>query len=153
MKLRGLRDAAVLEKADRTLKAIRQGATKAIHATATAACKKDDDENDDEDENDGEHNNDHDRSGVEATVTTLSFVDEISTDEENDGHGQHLGITFTGTASAIADQAIAAMQIAFDTAKNAPVKTPKPTPTPRVESKGAKVSPTKSPDHTGQHRD
>jgi hypothetical protein len=156
VKLRGLRDAAVLEKADRTLKAIRQGATKAIHATATAACKKDDDENDDEndgDHNDGEHNDNHDRSGVEAMVKTLSFVDEISSDEANDGHGQHLGITFTGTASAIADQAIAAMQVAFDAAKNAPVKTPKPTPTPKVESKGAKVSPTKSPDHNGQHRD
>jgi hypothetical protein len=158
MKLRGLRDAAVLATADHTLKAIRQAADKAIHATATAACKKNDNENDDEDDNDGdhndgEHNNNHDTSGVEATMTILSVVDETSNVDENDGHGQNLGITFTGTASAIADQAIAAMQVAFDTAKNSPVKTPKPTPTPRVESKGAKVSPTKSPDHNGQHRD
>jgi hypothetical protein len=158
MKLRGLRDEDVLEKADHTLKAIRRAADKAIHATATAACRKhEDDENEDEDENDGDHNdgehNNNDKSGVESMVTMLSFVDEISNDEENDGHGQHLGITFSGTASAIADQAIAAMQVAFDTAKNSPVKTPKPTRTPKVESKGAKVSPTKSHDHNGEHRD
>jgi hypothetical protein len=146
-KLRGLRDQAVLEKADHMLRLIRHSATKAIHATTTAACRKDDDEDEndnDEDDDDGDHDNDHQSS------TSMS----INIQNDDDHHDRRLGITFTGDAKAIADQAIAAMQVAFDAAKNAPAKTPKPTPTPRVENRTKPVLPTRSPDHKdGEHGD
>jgi hypothetical protein len=137
----------VLEKADGTLRLIRHAATKAIHATATATCKKDDEnDNDDEDDNDGEHNNgehDNDHRGSSMSINI----------QDNDDHGRTLGLTFSGDAKAIADQAIAAMQVAFDTAKNAPAKTPKPTPTPRIDNKAKPAQPSKSPDHKGEHGD
>jgi hypothetical protein len=154
-KLRGFRDRGTLAKADGMLRLIRHSATKAIHATATAACKKADDENDvDEDgDNDGEHDNDHQSSpksmDTAAPATALSFVEEKTNDEDNDDHGRKIGLTFTGDAKAIADQAIAAMQVAFDAAKNAPVTTPK-APT---ETKAKSPHPSKSPDHKGEHRD
>jgi hypothetical protein len=150
MALRGQRDAATIEKADRALQVIRHAATKAIHATATASCRKhddDDNDNDDRDENDNDgENNDHDNSQVSTTATTLSVVVHASNDSDHDGRNGNAGVTFSGTASAIADQAIAAMQVAFNTANNAPVKTAKPA------IKTPKVSPTKGPDHKDGHR-
>jgi hypothetical protein len=163
MALRGVREQATVEKADAVLRLVRHAATKAIHATATVACVKSDDEDendvDEEGDNDGEHENDHRSSpktlDTAAPATALSVVKETNNDKENDGRGQKLGVTFTGTATAIADQAIAAMQVAFDTAKNAPVKTPKASPAAHTDStKGAKVSPTKGPerlDQKGKH--
>jgi hypothetical protein len=148
-KLRALRDASTIETADRLLQAIRQGAVKAIHATATAACVKQDD---DEDENDDENDNDDDKSLDTAApvASVLSVVGDSNNDESNDGRGDHkVAVTFTGTASAIADQAVAAMQVAFDAAKNAPARTPRPTPTHKVEStKGPLATATRSPAHT-----
>ena len=158
-KLRGLRGRATLEKADDMLRLIRHAATKAIHATATAACvkKDDDDEDENEDEDDDNDKDDHESSlksmDTAARVTVLSFVEEQTNDEDNDDHGRRLGLTFTGDAKAIADQAIAAMQVAFDTAKNAPVRTPKATPTPRTETKARTAPPTRGPEHQGEHRD
>ena len=157
-KLRGLRDRETIATADGTLRLIRHAATKAIHATTTAACKKDDDEDEVENDTDDNDDNDHHDSDksmdLSARATVLSFVEERTTHEDNDDHGRKPGLTFTGDAKAIADQAIAAMQVAFDTAKNAPVKTPKPTPTPRVENRSKPVLPTKSPaHHNGEHHD
>jgi hypothetical protein len=136
-KLRGTRDESTLETADRLLKAIRQSATKAIHATATAAClKKDDDE--DENDNDEDKAEDDDtaaNTAAPAVASTLSVTGDKDNEEDNDGRGDNkLTVTFTGTASAIADQAIAAMQVAFDAANNAPAKTPKASATHKVES-------------------
>jgi hypothetical protein len=146
MKLRAERDRATVEKADAMLRSIRQAAAKSIHATATVSCfKKHDEDDEDEDADEaGDHDGDHQHG---------SILVERNNDKDNDGKdkAKDLGITFSGDAKAIADQAIAAMQVAFDTAKNAPAKTPKPSPTAKADAK--KVFPTKSPEHKGEHRD
>ncbi|HAF11019.1 MAG TPA: hypothetical protein DCK98_13195 [Chloroflexi bacterium] len=159
MHLHGLRAADVLAKADATLKADRQAAVKAIHATATQACAKQDDEdaNDatdtDTDANDTNDENDtsgDDKSvGAAVTGTTVSVVDENNNDESNDGdHGKTTTapVTFTGTASAIADQALTAMQTAVDTAQKATVLTPKPAHTPEPKTNDSKKHDTESHD-------
>jgi hypothetical protein len=158
-KLRGLRERGTLAKADGMLQLIRHAATKAIHATATAACVKKDDDDEDKDDKDVDDVDDKDVNDdhkdvpksmdTAARVSVLSFVEGKTNDEANDDHGRKLGLTFTGDAKAIADQAIAAMQVAFDAAKNAPVTTPK-APT---ETKAKSPHPSKSPDHKGEHRD
>ena len=114
MKLRDVRDRTTVEKADKLLKQVRQSAVKAIHATATATCKKHDDDEDEADNDKDEDANDKDTN-------------------EKDEHADKApsaGLTFTGDATSIATQAIAAMQTAFDTAKNAAVTTPKSNHTP-----------------------
>jgi hypothetical protein len=135
MHLRGQRATSVIETADATLKQIRQAAVKAIHATATADCAKQDDEDKTEnDQNDEKDTEDTDDTSAVTTVTTVAFVSNDANDESNDGdHGKTTTtpITFTGTdATGIADQAIAAMKVAFDAANNSPVLTAKPTRSP-----------------------
>jgi hypothetical protein len=125
MKLRGTRSVADLEKADVMLKVIRQAAVKAIHATSATSCKKDDDE-DESGETDA-----HDA----APATTLSLLGDRKKNDDNDKDSDRAKpkpapMTFTGDATSIADQAVAAMQVAFDTAKNAPASTPKPSRSP-----------------------
>lgn len=138
MKLRGQRNVADIEKADVMLKVIRQSAVKAIHATLSASCaKKDDDE--DEDENETE--------SPDAVANTTSLDSDRENDEDNEtDHAttKPAPLTFTGDATAIADQAIAAMQVALDAAKNAPASAPRPTHRPEG---------TKHPEseHTGGH--
>jgi hypothetical protein len=147
--LRGERDRATLAKADLTLQLVRRAAVKAIHATATVSCNKhdhDEDENDDRNSGwQGGHNwgdqdedeNDNDKGAAESVITLLSFSLETTNVESNDGKDKDkdkVGITFTGTAESIATQAIAAMQAAFDTAKNAPAVTPKPEKTKKPEA-------------------
>lgn len=152
MKLRGQRAAATIASADAMLKAIRSAAVKAIQATLIQTCK----DQDDQDESDrDEDNTDGDQSVAAALVTTLSVVGESMNDENNGGdHGDEnkikpTPITFSGDATSIADQAIAAMLVAFNTAQNAPVVTPKPTPTHKAEStKGSKQK-----DQKGGHGD
>jgi len=132
MKLRGQRSVVTIETADVLLKQVRQAAVKAIHATAT--CKKHDDD-EDTDEND-----DHEA----ATVTTTLNADREKTEDNDEHHGSATSsITFTGDAKSIADQAIAAMQTAFDTAKNAPASSPKPSHKPE---------PSRSPKATSSHK-
>lgn len=118
MKLRGQRSVADIEKADVMLKVIRQSAVRAIHATMTPSCLKPDD---DEDANETES---HD---AVANVTSLNSDRQ---NDEDKGNGpdktKPAPITFTGDAASIADQAVAAMQVAFDAAKNAPASTPRP---------------------------
>jgi len=136
MKLRGTRSVADIEKADVMLKVIRQAAVKAIHKTFAQSCKKDDDEDE------SAETEDHDA----APATTLSLLgDRKKHDEDNDKDSDHhttkpAPMTFTGDATSIADQAIAAMQVAFDTAKNAPASTPRPRPSRSPE-------PSRSPKH------
>ena len=125
MKLRDVRDRATVETADKLLKSVRQAAVKAIHATLT--CKKhDDDEDEDEDES-------HD-----AASATTSLNNDKDKDEEHDKDSHEKkstsSITFTGDATSIADQAIVAMQTAFDTAKNAPARTAKPASSHKPET-------------------
>jgi len=144
MHLRGQRATSVIETADATLKQIRQAAVKAIHATATATCAKQDDEDKtDEDKNDTDQNEDkdtedNDDTSAVAAVTTVAFVSNDANDESNDGdHGKTTTtpITFTGTdATGIADQAIAAMKVAFDAANSSPVLTAKPAHSPEVKN-------------------
>ena len=139
MKLRGTRSVADIEKADVMLKVIRQAAVKAIHKTFAQSCKKDDDEDE------SAETEDHDA----APATTLSLLgDRKKHDEDNDNDSDHhktkpAPMTFTGDATSIADQAIAAMQVAFDTAKNAAASTPRPRPSHSPE-------PSRSPKH-GDH--
>jgi len=123
MKLRGTRSVADIEKADVMLKVIRRSAVKAIHATFDKTCKKDDDE-DESSETEA-----HDA----APATTLSLLGDRKHDEDNDRDGpktKPAPVTFTGDATSIADQAIAAMQVAFDAAKNAAASTPRPSRSP-----------------------
>ena len=131
MKLRGQRAVVTIEQADVLLKQIRQAAVKAIHATMT--CKTaDDDEDKTETETDS-----HD-----AATSTTSLNTDRENDETNDENGKGNGkkatttpITFSGTdPTAIADQAVAAMQVAFDTAKSAAASTPKPSKSPESHS-------------------
>ena len=137
MQLRSTRAKATIETADKQLKLVRQSAVKAIHATAT--CKKHDDEDndaDDETDNDdqkGQHgdNDDKDKNDNDKAKTATT------------------GLTFTGDAKSIADQAIAAMTTAFGTAKNAPATSPKPSKSPE----GKKTDGDKKNDNkgTGHH--
>ena len=125
MKLRGTRSVADIEKADVMLKVVRQAAVKAIHKTFAQSCKKDDDE----DESD--ETADHDAT----PATTLSLLGDRKHDEDKDRDGpktKPAPLTFTGDAKSIADQAIAAMQVAFDAAKNAPASTPRPSHKPEA---------------------
>ena len=139
MKLRGQRAVATIEKADVLLKQVRQAAAKAIHATMT--CKKHDD---DEDENDEDESHD-------ATPSTTSLNADRVNDEHKDGDHAKAGtspITFTGTdPKAIADQAVAAMRAAFDTAKNAPATTPKPSRSPEQKNADTRKHDGKSSEH------
>ena len=128
MKLRGTRSVADIEKADVMLKLIRQAAVKAIHKTFDKSCIKKDDDEDESGETEA-----HDA----APATTLSLVgDRKKDDEDNDSDhdkdhkSKPAPLTFTGDATSIADQAVAAMQVAFDTAKNAAASTPRPTRSP-----------------------
>jgi hypothetical protein len=144
MKLRGQRSVVDVEKADVMLKVIRQAAVKAIHATATQ-CKKQSDDEDESDETEA-----HDA----APATTLTLVGDKKKHEDEDNDGDHAKtkpapMTFTGDATSIADQAVAAMQVAFDTAKNAPASTPKPSHKPEP-AKGPKND---SKDKKGEHGD
>ena len=113
MKLRDVRARATIKTADKLLKQVREAAVKAIHATASATCKEHDD---DEDATD----NDKDEDATDVDKDKDKDKDEAPSP----------GLTFTGDATSIADQAIAAMQTAFDAAKNAPAATPKPTHSP-----------------------
>jgi hypothetical protein len=126
MHMRGTRSVVVIETADVMLKNVRQAAVKALHATLSTTCTKADDE--DKAESDDEDNS-------TATSGTTSLNTDREKDEDSDGEAKTATtpITFTGTdAAGIADQAIAAMQAAFDTAKNAAASTPKPSRSPRV---------------------
>ena len=137
MTLRGQRDRATIETADEMLKLVRRSAVTAIHATAT--CKKPDDDKDET----GEHD-------VTTGATSLNADREKDedNDKDNDKDKKTL-ITFTGDAKSIADQAIVAMQTAFDTAKNAPARTAKPASSHKPETTHS-PRPSKSPE---SHRD
>jgi hypothetical protein len=125
MHMRGTRSVVVIETADVMLKNVRQAAVKAIHATQPATdCNKDDEDTAD--------NDDEDNSTAASGTTSLNTDREKDEDSDTDGHKPAASpITFTGTdAAGIADQAIAAMQAAFDTAKSAAASTPKPSHSP-----------------------
>ena len=134
MHMRGTRSVVVIETADVTLKHVRQAAVKALHATLSTTCTKSDDE-------DKADNDDEDDSTAASGTTSLNTDREKDEDSDTGGHAKPATspITFTGTdAAGIADQAIAAMQAAFDTAKSAaaspakPSHSPDPSHSPRV---------------------
>jgi hypothetical protein len=141
MKLRGQRAVATIETADVLLKNVRQAAVKAIHATLATDCKNADEE--DEADNDNEDNS-------TAALATTSLNTDREKDEDNDGEAKNTTspITFTGTdPKGIADQAIAAMQAAFDTVHGAAASTPRPSRSPRVPQGSHK------PEPQGEERD
>ena len=138
MKLRDQRDRATIEKSDKTLKLVRQSAVKAIHATLT--CKKHDDDADEDESH-------------EAGASTASLNNDKDKDEDHDNDhekSKQTSMTFTGDATSIGDQAIAAMQTAFNVAKNAPATTAKPAQTHKPE---ATRSPKASDKGKGEHKD
>jgi hypothetical protein len=112
MKLRKERAKTTVETADQLLKAIRQSAVKAIHATMT--CKKQDDDEDEAED-----------SETGASSTSLNTDREKDEDDDADHvNTKKPTVVFTVTdPKAIADQAIAAMQTAFDALKNAAATT------------------------------
>ena len=137
---------SVVEKADKVLKQIRQDAVKLIHASAS--CKTDtDDENDEdqteedtdekdathndadhEDENDAEDESDDDKAATSSTSTVATTTTT----------------TATGDAKTIADNAVAAMKLVFDTAKAELAKLPTSATTPK---------PARSPEHSDKKSD
>ena len=139
MKLRNERAKATIETADKQLKTVRQAAVKAIHATATCKKHEDADESDTNDETDNDDQNgqqgdnqgeNEDKNDKDKTATTTT------------------GITFTGDAKSIADQAITAMTTAFNTAKNAPATAPKASHSPEPKTTNDKKHDDKG---TGHH--
>ena len=79
--------------------------------------------------------NDPDDGTGATREEALSLVGDRKKHDDNDNDSDHdktkpAPLTFTGDATSIADQAVAAMQVAFDTAKNAPASTPRPTRSP-----------------------
>jgi len=128
VKLKGQRDEKVLETADHTLKSVRKAAVRAIHATATAACLKTDD---DEDKNDGDEDKDEDKNDETDVDNNDQHGDDNDVDEDKDeDNDTTAGLTFTGDATSIANQAIEAMQTAFNTAQNAATVTSRPSHSP-----------------------
>ena len=126
MHMRGTRSVVVIETADVMLKNVRQAAVKALHATLSTTCTKSGDE-------DKAENDDEDNSTAASGTTSLNTDREKDEDSDTDGHAKPATspITFTGTdAAGIADQAIAAMEAAFDTAKSAAASTAKPSHSP-----------------------
>ena len=115
---RTAKDLETLRTADVLIKGIRQAAVKAIHATNTCA--------DDEDENDTDEHEDADKGELHAA--------------NSDEHHTTAGVTFSGTdPKAIADEAVAAMKLAFETAKNSvtnQVTTPTSPRTPEHKHEG-----------------
>jgi len=141
MKLRGQRAVVAIETADVLLKSVRQGAVKAIHATLSTDCTKADDE--DEAEND-----DEDSSAAAPATTSLNTDREKDEDNDSETKNAASPITFTGSDPAgIADQAIAAMQAAFDTVHSGAASTPRPSRSPRVRQGSHK------PEPQGEERD
>jgi hypothetical protein len=150
----------VIENATTMLKEIRQNAVKAIHDTNTCADKDDEDQNEqdeDNDDNDGNKGSHSERNFLVLLLTNLF------------GGGTTTTVTTTASASptataspvvtgsdpqTIADNAVAAMQVVFDTAiAQLPPPTtasPKPHRTPdatdrRHDGKGS--------DNKGEHGD
>ncbi|MDQ6769198.1 MAG: hypothetical protein M3Z54_04345, partial [Gemmatimonadota bacterium] len=149
MKLRGTRAAATLQTADELLKAIRQSAVKAIHASAT--CTTQDEAND-------ETEADEDSQTGASTTSTTTDTEKDENDNSDKTDTKKPTVTFTVTdLKLIADQALAAMQTAFDTAKNSPAttttNTTNKTTTKTTNSPEQKNHDGKSDDHRSGHDD
>ncbi len=148
MKLRGTRAAATLQTADELLKAIRQAAVKAIHASATCTTQ---------DEDKDETETDEDSQTGASTTSTSTDTEKDENDASDKTDATKPTVTFTVTdPKLIADQALAAMQTAFDTAKNSPATTAKTNSTDKTNSTqktDQKKQDGKSGDHRSGHDD
>ena len=124
-----------IENADKLLKLLRQNAVKAIHA-ATTCFKHDEDKagkkDDDQDENDNDEDNDsseHQGTVVVVVVTTSPSPTPTASPSPTPSAS---GTATPGTGTdpkTIADQAVAAMKLVFDTAKaQLPVQSASPKP-------------------------
>lgn len=111
--------------ADTLLKQIRQAAVKAIHDANTCAKRHEDDEDGDEDDDDGGHHAASPSPSASPTPTPTATPAATPTASPASG-----GLSFSGDPKTIADQAIDAMKLVFDTAKAA--IGPEPTRTPRA---------------------
>jgi hypothetical protein len=156
-----------IENADKLLKQLRQSATKAIHA-ATTCFKHDEDKagkkDDDEDENDNDNDEDNDSSEHHGTVVVVvvttsptpspsATASPTASPSPTSSASGNATLGTTGTdAKTIADQAVAAMKLVFDTAKaQLPVTTasPKPSHSPRLSP----ANPDRGNKHDGKGRD
>ncbi len=155
----------LLANADKLLKQIRQEAVKAIHASST--CKTD--TKDDEDE---EQDSDTDTEEADKANNNVDKKDESDTEDESDDDDDKAAtsttmtlaptatpapsttVVTTGDAKTIADNAVAAMKLVFDSAKSDFAKLPTSAATPK---------PNESPEHSdkksekkgqsGEHKD
>ena len=154
MKLRGQRAATTIETADTTLKDVRQAAVEAIHATATQACAKQDDQdaNQTDNEQTGENDTNDATSVVVAATTTSSGKDNNNAENNGGDHGKTTvaPVTFTGDATSIATQAIGLMQAAFDAANSASAVAPKPAHSPELKTNDSKKTDSKG---SSEHHD
>ena len=127
-----------IDNADKVLKSIRQNAVKAIHAS-TACFRKDDDKSDQDiekqDRNDNEQGDENDSEDAATTVVVVSASPSPSPASPTPGASP------ATDPKTIADQAVAAMKLVFDTAvaglptaTTGPAKTAKPTRTAEPRS-------------------
>ena len=128
---------SIVEKAQELLQEIRHDAVEAIHDTNTCADRDDDEDADTDEDNDEDNDEDEDSSGTNTNTAT----------------------TFTGTdPKAIADQAVAAMKVVFDTAvadlqkATATPSTHRSEATPRTE-RTRRPEPTAKPESHEEDRD
>lgn len=159
---------SIIEKADKQLKQIRHDAVKAIHAAAS--CKTDTKDDEDKTEQDDEDKTEKDIEDQDDDNDPTSTARSTGTDSNllvvffNNLFGKHgtttptttTTTTVTGDAQTLADNAVAAMKLVFDTAKSDLDKaattnaTPKPAHSPEHSNttKGDKGK-GKSGDHSG----
>jgi len=144
-----------IEDADRMLRAIREAASKAIHASATCAAPAKataDDEDRDEDENDDKDKDEHKNDQKQDEHKSDQKQDEQKNEQKQDEQKQHEqrkehatkpNVTFTETdPAAIAEKAVTMLDLVLETAKKAltsenalPSTSPKPHPTTHTDRK------------------
>lgn len=157
----------IVENTDKLLKELRQNAVKAIHATSKCAEKATDDEDaneQDNDENDNDENDDQDNDSHKSSKKAEGNFVVVLFSNLQSLFGSHTVTVNTTTASAspstgtavtggdpksIADEAVAAMKLAFDDAKTRlEALATSPTASPR-----AKASKTPQPLRTDKRGD
>ena len=137
---------SIVADADKLLKEIRQGAVKAIHAASK--CTKDDDEdateqdNDENDDEDKDEDSSKKSSKNEGNLLVVFFNNLFGNNRTQTvtTNTTTTTTTATGDAKTIADNAVAAMKLVFDTAKSdlekaATSATPRPAKSPEHSDK------------------
>ena len=147
---KGAAGKAIVENADKLLKELRQNAVKAIHATSKCAEKATDDENENEQDENDDDQGDHDKSPKKAEG---NFIVVLVSNLQSLFGSRTVTATTTnvtgGDPKSIADDAVAAMKLAFDNAKTQlDALATAPTASPR-----ARTSKSPQPLKTDKHGD